>query len=121
MRLDHYIGVLGMQYVFFSGKLVVNSVHHALFMKRFAVFGYPIAHSLSPQIHTQFAAQFGEQIQYTREEATPQDFPDKVRSFFAEGGIGCNVTAPHKQTALNLAEVCQRPRASCWGCEYVMV
>lgn len=73
-------------------------------MKHFAVFGYPIAQSLSPHIHMQFAAQFGHTIRYTREEATLENFPYQLNSFFANGGAGCNVTAPHKQTALMLAE-----------------
>ncbi|MBO8124994.1 shikimate dehydrogenase, partial [Klebsiella pneumoniae] len=35
-------------------------------MKKFAVFGHPIAHSQSPFIHQEFAGQFGIELSYER-------------------------------------------------------
>ncbi len=72
-------------------------------MKRFAVFGNPVEHSLSPVIHQAFAHQFGHEICYVKKAVTQANFVTQVRAFFAEGGAGCNVTIPHKQNALAMA------------------
>lgn len=71
---------------------------------RCAVIGQPIAHSKSPGIHQQFAAQFGLALNYERIEAGPDAFAETVRAFFAAGGRGLNVTLPHKAAALALAD-----------------
>ncbi|HEX7339004.1 MAG TPA: shikimate dehydrogenase [Rhodanobacteraceae bacterium] len=71
---------------------------------RFAVFGHPIAHSLSPAIHAAFAREFGIDLEYTTIDAAPDAFADTVHAFFAAGGRGANVTLPHKAAALALAD-----------------
>ena len=70
----------------------------------FAVFGHPISHSLSPQIHQLFGQQFGIAIDYQAVDASADDFAAAVRRFFADGGRGANVTLPHKAAALALAD-----------------
>lgn len=71
---------------------------------QFAVFGHPIAHSLSPQIHRAFAQQFGIALDYRTIDAAPADFAEAVRRFFdEEEGRGANVTLPHKAAAFALA------------------
>lgn len=70
---------------------------------RCGVVGHPIAHSLSPEIHRAFAAQFGEQIDYQRFDLTPERLVEGVRAFFDTGGVGLNITLPHKQAAAALA------------------
>lgn len=76
---------------------------------RYAVFGHPIAHSLSPRLHAIFAAQTGVTLEYTATDATPEAFADVVRGFFDSGGRGANVTLPHKAAAFALADVCTDP------------
>jgi shikimate dehydrogenase len=71
---------------------------------QFAVFGHPIGHSLSPQIHQAFAQQFGIALAYRAIDAAPSEFAATVRRFFAEGGYGANVTLPHKAAAFALAD-----------------
>ena len=72
---------------------------------RYAVFGHPIAHSLSPRLHAWFAVQAGLALDYTAIDAAPDDFERAVRAFFAAGGRGANVTLPHKAAAFALADV----------------
>ena len=70
---------------------------------RYAVFGNPIAHSKSPFIHTRFAEQTGQQIQYTAELVEPGDFDNAVARFAENDGKGLNITVPFKQEAWRLA------------------
>ncbi|MEC7133407.1 MAG: shikimate dehydrogenase [Pseudomonadota bacterium] len=75
-------------------------------MKKFAVFGNPIAQSLSPTIHQMFAEQVGEKISYEKILAPVDGFVDAANAFLAqEGALGCNVTMPFKLDAFNLAMV----------------
>lgn len=74
--------------------------------KRYAVFGNPIAHSLSPMIHQAFAAQEGVEIVYEKLLAPFDGFPAAVKAFFAEGGLGANVTVPFKLEAFEMADEC---------------
>lgn len=80
----------------------------------YAVIGNPIAHSKSPTIHTRFAEQTGECIEYRRLLAPVDGFVDTVRAFAAAGGRGLSVTVPFKLDAFALADRCS-PRASAAG------
>jgi shikimate dehydrogenase len=71
---------------------------------QFAVFGHPIGHSLSPQIHRAFAQQCGIELDYRAIDAAPAEFAAAVQRFFAEDGRGANVTLPHKAAAFALAD-----------------
>lgn len=68
---------------------------------KLAVFGSPIAHSRSPEIHQAFAAQFGRTIEYQRILASPEQFSERFAEFVASGGVGANVTVPLKEHALS--------------------
>lgn len=70
---------------------------------QYAVFGNPIAQSLSPQIHTAFAAQTHQQLEYRRELVELDKFAKTAEAFFASGGKGLNITAPFKQDAYSFA------------------
>jgi len=72
--------------------------------QRFAVFGHPINHSLSPRIHADFAGQFGIDLSYEAIDATPEGFSDAVQAFFTEGR-GANVTLPHKAAGFAMADI----------------
>ena len=53
---------------------------------RYAVFGHPIAHSLSPRIHQAFARQSGMVLEYAAIDVAPVQFVDGVLAFFGSGG-----------------------------------
>src|SRR5690606_27433108 len=73
------------------------------FMDRYGVFGNPIAHSKSPQIHRMFAEQTGQALSYEALLAPLDDFVGFARAFFVEG-LGGNVTVPFKEEAFRLAD-----------------
>ncbi|MDP3420595.1 MAG: shikimate dehydrogenase [Thiobacillus sp.] len=70
---------------------------------RYAVFGHPIAHSKSPQIHAAFARQTVQDMTYEAILAPKDGFADSVAAFIAAGGRGANVTVPFKEEAFRLA------------------
>jgi len=70
----------------------------------YAVVGHPISHSKSPRIHSLFASQTGEAVEYTAIQAPLDDFAGTVREFFDRGGQGLNVTVPFKEQAWQLAD-----------------
>ena len=74
------------------------------FPGRFAVVGNPIHHSLSPTIHSAFAAQMGQDIDYRAELVAIDSFETWVGDFFERGGLGLNVTLPFKSRAFTLAD-----------------
>ena len=71
---------------------------------RYAVIGCDIGHSRSPQIHALFARATHQALEYGLLDTPPASFHAVVRDFFAHGGRGLNVTVPHKQAALRLAD-----------------
>ena len=73
-------------------------------INRYTIFGQPVAHSLSPAIHHLFGELTQRRVQYTRTEATAENFDQKVRDWRNEGGRGCNVTAPFKEQAFTLCD-----------------
>lgn len=77
----------------------------------YAVLGHPISHSKSPQIHTLFAGQTGEDLLY-RAVLVPLDgFADEVSKLIRQQGMtGMNVTVPFKEEAFQLAQQ-RTPRA----------
>lgn len=75
-------------------------------MAQYAVFGHPIVHSKSPQIHQQFAAQQGKKIEYHKilVDKSFDAFQVAVSDFFTNGGQGANVTVPFKEYAFDLVD-----------------
>jgi len=73
-------------------------------LDRYGVVGHPVSHSLSPFIHAMFARETGQAMSYRPFDVRPEDFETRVREFFADGGLGLNVTLPHKVAAAELAD-----------------
>ena len=71
-------------------------------MKTFAVFGDPIAHSVSPRLHNKAIADLALDALYTR--VLLKDGNELINKFKSLKLNGANVTLPHKEFALNLAD-----------------
>lgn len=71
-------------------------------MDHYVVIGNPVGHSKSPLIHTWFAEQTGQDMQYSALLADTGHFAETVSTFLADGGKGANVTVPFKQEAFAL-------------------
>lgn len=69
-----------------------------------AVFGDPIEHSVSPQLHQLFAQQSGVEVDYRAILAPSPTFAQQLKLFFSEGGVGANITLPHKVNVMALAD-----------------
>ena len=70
----------------------------------YAVLGQPIAHSLSPRIHSLFAAQVGVRLHYEAIEVSADELDEHLAALHARGYAGLNLTLPHKVAAVVLCE-----------------
>jgi shikimate dehydrogenase len=69
------------------------------------VCGWPVAHSRSPQMHNAALAALGlDDWRYLRLPLPPDLFAETVRALPAAGFRGVNVTIPHKEAALAVAD-----------------
>jgi len=73
-------------------------------INRYTVIGNPIAHSVSPDIHHVFGELTQRRIQYSRTEATDENFSEIVQNWKDQGGLGCNVTMPFKSLAMQTVD-----------------
>lgn len=76
-------------------------------MPRLAVLGHPVAHSRSPALQNAALAELGlgEEWRYEAIDVAPEEFEARVRAMPAEGFAGANVTVPHKEAALAVADL----------------
>ena len=72
------------------------------------VAGFPVAHSRSPAIHAAALAELGLDWDYVRVPVPPELFAETVRALPGSGFRGLNVTVPHKEAALALADTRSR-------------
>jgi shikimate dehydrogenase len=70
------------------------------------VVGWPVAHSLSPRLHSYCIEQGGLDAAYVPLAVRPEDFAAAINGLRLSGFCGVNVTVPHKEAAFALAERC---------------
>ncbi len=68
------------------------------------VIGHPVAHSRSPKLHGHWLQTYGLAGHYVPMDVTPADLETVLRSLPKAGFVGANVTVPHKEAALRLAD-----------------
>lgn len=69
------------------------------------VIGHPIAHSRSPTLHNYWLRRYGLKGHYIPIDIAPVDLPELVRVLPRLGFVGVNVTIPHKEDILHLADI----------------
>lgn len=68
------------------------------------VIGHPIAHSRSPALHGHWLSRYGIAGHYVPLNVAPADLPETLRTLPKAGFVGCNITIPHKESVLDLAQ-----------------
>lgn len=85
------------------------------------VIGEPISHSLSPLLHQSWISALQIKAEYTGCLSSAEAFVDTVRGLFSDPDfVGMNVTLPHKEAALQLAEQ-SSPAAQAVGAANVLI
>lgn len=70
-----------------------------------AVIGSPVAHSKSPVLHGYWLRKYGIKGHYIPMDVSQADLPDVIRMMPKMGFVGANVTIPHKEKVLELADL----------------
>lgn len=76
---------------------------HATHDKIAGVIGWPVDHSLSPDLHGYWLREFEIAGAYVRLAVAREDFSVSLRGLERSGFVGVNVTVPHKEAAFALA------------------
>lgn len=69
------------------------------------VIGWPIAHSRSPRLHMHWLQRYGLPGHYVPLPIRPEDLAETLRALPRAGFVGANVTIPHKEAVLALADI----------------
>ena len=69
------------------------------------VIGSPIAHSKSPALHQHWLQTYGVKGFYIPMDVTTSDLETVLRSLPKMGFVGVNITIPHKETVLGIADL----------------
>ena len=68
------------------------------------LFGWPVGHSISPEIHNAAFAAAGLDWSYRSFPVRPGELPSAFRGFPVRGGRGLNITIPHKVAVIELLD-----------------
>lgn len=69
------------------------------------VIGWPIAHSRSPLLHGHWLKRYGLPGHYIPIPVRPENLAEVLRTLPRMGFVGVNVTIPHKEAVLQLADI----------------
>ncbi|WP_081962639.1 shikimate dehydrogenase [Paracoccus sanguinis] len=69
------------------------------------VIGWPVAHSRSPRLHAHWLRRYGIAGHYVPLAVAPEHLGQVLHALPRAGFVGCNVTIPHKEAALALADI----------------
>lgn len=69
------------------------------------VIGAPVGHSKSPMLHGYWLRRYGIKGHYIHLHVEQSDLEDVLRNMPKMGFVGANVTIPHKETVLSIADI----------------
>jgi shikimate dehydrogenase len=69
------------------------------------VIGHPVAHSRSPALHGYWLKRYGLKGHYIPIDIAPTDLAELIRTLPRLGFVGLNVTIPHKEAILQIADI----------------
>jgi shikimate dehydrogenase len=69
------------------------------------VVGHPVAHSKSPRLHGHWLRSLGLRGYYVPMDVAPGDLETVIRTLPKAGFVGLNVTIPHKERVLEIADL----------------
>lgn len=72
-------------------------------IKKFAVIGHPIGHTMSPFIHNRLFEFSGIEAEYTKLDIAPENLADEYKNVLSKLD-GYNITIPHKQNIIPLID-----------------
>ncbi|MEG2597560.1 MAG: shikimate dehydrogenase [Oscillospiraceae bacterium] len=88
---------------------------------RLGVIGDPIAHTLSPMIHSKMAEHLNISATYTADHVTKAGLGDFVKKAVFEKWAGFNVTIPHKNRIMDFCEELDPYAAKCGAVNTVRI
>jgi len=69
------------------------------------VIGHPIGHSRSPKLHRHWLRTHGLRGDYIPLEVRDDDLEEVIRALPKMGFVGVNITIPHKERILSIADL----------------
>ncbi len=93
-----------MAYPFFTLSTLREAAGSLVPPARLSVFGDPVAHSRSPQLHNPALRACGIDAQYVRLHVRPDEFTEALGLIRELGFYGTNCTIPHKFAALEAVD-----------------
>lgn len=75
-------------------------------MKQAGLIGYPVSHSLSPQMHQAAFDALGIEARYALWETEPAMLAERIASLRSSEVLGANVTIPFKEDAMPFVDEC---------------
>lgn len=71
---------------------------------RLAIFGHPVAHSLSPRMQNAALEHAGLGMRYAAYDIAPEELREALRLLVARRFVGANLTLPHKISAAGMVD-----------------
>lgn len=69
------------------------------------IWGDPVAHSKSPEMHNAAYKEFGLDFEYRKRHVKPEDLEQEIKAFREdEQRVGLNITIPHKENIIPLLD-----------------